>query len=727
MPSREFSIRPLNRGGILVGWGDLLLQMGAYPETIKDTMQCEGVPQIFVVPERLFDTQLGVSAAELEFPIYFNFYCKSRMTRFVCRPHQLRPLIRVLKEAVFGPSNLDYENEYLQGAATPGYPDLGAEMRWYKKDSRFPGGRLRLRNMVTPSVFDQEGKVDIDGYCLQDLGHDRYRLSYQGQSHEFSYSRPGLDKSEPAASNTKPPFLPPRFGMTVLGSGHGFDVQSLTSGFILWVNGKGILVDPPVHTTEWLRRENVDSRYIEDIVLTHCHADHDSGTLQKVLQEGRVTVHSTATVMESFVRKYRSLTGLSGAQFSKLFEFRAVPVGQVVNIAGADFVFDYRLHPIPTLGFVASFQGRRFAYSCDTLYEPEAIKNLCSEGVLSPERCQSLLDFDWQADLILHEAGIPPIHTPLQVLADLPEEVRRRMYLTHISESAIPPDSGLRLAPPGAEKTIVLPVPPQDTSHSQQMLDVLSHVDLFQSLSLGRAAEFLRISRYSKIPAGSTICATGEVGEDFHIILSGVAQVSREGHLIKHAGRYDYFGEIALVLERPRIADVTSITDMEIISIRKRDFLDFIRGSDIAEFFRRVALNKMEGCWKIFACNNLLRNLSTYQKTQLLAQMTRHHLPAGTTLFAQGQRAENFWILSEGEVHLRWGEDDELVVTRGTLIGQVDEDLGECYHLATATTVTEVEIHRLSIKSMRHFFLANPGVFIRYLRQQQEAPLDAVL
>ena len=46
------------------------------------------------------------------------------------------------------------------------------------------------------------------------------------------------------------------------------------------------------------------------------------------------------------------------------------------------------------------------------------------ERVLSADRAQSLMDFNFAADIVLHEAGVPPIHTPATILAELPEEVR---------------------------------------------------------------------------------------------------------------------------------------------------------------------------------------------------------------------------------------------------------------------------------------------------------------
>ncbi len=718
MSSKPFSCRELARGGQLVQWNDLHLQVGAYPETIKDTMtSSEGVPQIFVVPERLFDAYLGVSAAELEFPVYFNFYLKGRKLRFICRQKQLRPLIRVLKEAIFGPADFSLGEEYPAGAHVP---ELRKEMRWYKQDPKRKRGRLMLTDIVTPLVFDDKGQVEIDGHTLHDLGQDVYRLERNGESHQFSYRGPGKVTFEEAPATER--FHPPALGMTILGSGHGFDVRSLTSGFVIWIDGKGVLVDPPVHTTEWLRHSNIDGRCVEDIILTHCHADHDSGTLQKILQEGRVTIHSTPTVMNSFVSKYRSITNLSGRQFRQLFDFRAIPVGQSVNIAGADFTFKYMLHPIPTLGFSMIYQGRSIAYSCDTLYDPEAIQKLTEEGVLTPERAADLMDFPWNSDLIIHEAGIPPIHTPMGVLAALPDEVKKNLYLTHVSECAIPPDSGLRLAPPGVGQTIRLEVEPPDVTHAQHMLEALAHVDLFQPLSIGRAAEFLRISQYVSYPEGYRLVQAGEKGEYFHIILTGEAEIVREGQLVKRAGRYDYIGEVAVVLDRPRIADVVAVTPLEVLSIKRQDFLDFIRGTEIADWFRRVSLNKMEGSWAVFQDNRLLDSLSTFQKTQLLAIMEKRQFKAGQQLFEKGEVVDSFWLVREGEVEL-----GDYRVSRGALIGRVNEDLTPCLHRAAGRVVKDAEIYRLPIDGVRSFFLANPGSFVRVLRLQSDHPVGAVV
>ena len=77
-----------------------------------------------------------------------------------------------------------------------------------------------------------------------------------------------------------------------------------TTGFVLWVNRRGVLVDPPYDATDILRAAGVQPRMVDAVVPTHCHADHDSGVFQKVLEEGRVSLYTTPTILGSFLRRW---------------------------------------------------------------------------------------------------------------------------------------------------------------------------------------------------------------------------------------------------------------------------------------------------------------------------------------------------------------------------------------------------------------------------------------
>ena len=72
-------------------------------------------------------------------------------------------------------------------------------------------------------------------------------------------------------------------------------------------------------------------------------------------------------------------------------------------------------------------------------------------------------------DILLHEAGAPPIHTPLSVLQELPQHVKDRLFVVHTA--AIPADSGLRVAPTGTAGTLRL-----DSSYNSRIRTVLNKV-----------------------------------------------------------------------------------------------------------------------------------------------------------------------------------------------------------------------------------------------------------
>jgi len=74
---------------------------------------------------------------------------------------------------------------------------------------------------------------------------------------------------------------------------------------------------------------------------------------------------------------------------------------------------------------------------------------------MSHGRAEDLRQLPLQdTDLLLHEAGAPPIHTPLEVLIELPARVKKRMYVVHTS--ALPEGCELRVAPTGTAGTIRL-------------------------------------------------------------------------------------------------------------------------------------------------------------------------------------------------------------------------------------------------------------------------------
>jgi len=711
----------MKRGGALIERHGFLIQIGVYPETIKDTMNTErGVPDLYLVPEDLFDTDTGVSAGDLEFPAYYNYYLKGRKCRFICRKHQLKPLVQILREALFGPAEIMTEREFIGGKNAPGFPDLKREMAFYKENRNSPEGRLLLSHVIRPYLFDDNGTVMVDGVKISIVGHNIYRFEKDGDICEYHHEPAGLNTSAPtvigSSSESNSFYSPPVFGVTVIGSGHGFDADADTAGFIIWIDGKGVLVDPPVNSTIWLRRNLINTRLIEDLILTHCHADHDSGTLQKILEEGRVRVHSTETIINSFITKYSALTDLSCEDLYTLFKFEPVYIGEKVKIAGAEFLFKYTLHPVPTINFEVTFQNKSFFYSSDTFYDPTEISVLHDKGILSRSRMEELLNVPWNSTVVFHEAGIPPVHTPIKVLEALPDSVKEHLYLVHVSEASIPENKGLKLAMPGVSSTVSFDVSPPETSLAYKMLDVMAHIDLFKDMPVEKALEFISFAHHRRYSPGEIIIARGTVGESFFMVLSGEVEVIQENQLqrLKYT-RYDYFGERAIILGLPRSADIVARTPVELLCMSRHDFLHFIKDSNIADIFRRLNINRLTGASQIFDKHRVLAALSCLQKNQLMCMMKREDMVKGTVLFNYGDAIMSYYLIEQGEVLMQRG-DNELRLGPGATVGEFDRNLTARVHTAKAVALTNLSLFRIMADDMRSFFTANPGSFIRFLR-----------
>jgi len=262
------------------------------------------------------------------------------------------------------------------------------------------------------------------------------------QSHHLSTHKEGEDIGDLSLrnsvlddSNALPPtFHPPSFGVTVLGNSHGFDKSGSTSGYVLWINGRGVMIDPPPYSSATLEREGIRSRTIVGIILTHCHADHDAGAFQKVLTGSPVVVITTPTIYKSFIRKYAALSNLSPALLRHSHRYKPAIVGQPLRFQGATLHFSYMLHSIPCVGFRVEWRGRSMVFTGDHYNNPEGIDKLIDSGVMTKGRGEDLKSLPLQeCDLLLHEAGAPPIHTPLSVLMALPPKIKKavicRAYL----------------------------------------------------------------------------------------------------------------------------------------------------------------------------------------------------------------------------------------------------------------------------------------------------------
>lgn len=103
--------------------------------------------------------------------------------------------------------------------------------------------------------------------------------------------------------------------------------------------------------------------------------------------------------------------------------------------------------------------------------------------------------------------------------------------------------------------------------------ELVGRVPLFNGLAPDRLARIEKLLKPRLYFPGEVIVRRGERGDTVYFISSGAVAVSVPGlETPIRLGTGDFFGEIALVLEQPRNADVRAIAYCQLLLLDKRDF-----------------------------------------------------------------------------------------------------------------------------------------------------------
>lgn len=105
-----------------------------------------------------------------------------------------------------------------------------------------------------------------------------------------------------------------------------------------------------------------------------------------------------------------------------------------------------------------------------------------------------------------------------------------------------------------------------------QKLELLKRTPLLAGLSQRDLEEVGRLADEVDVKAGKVLMRQDEMGREFFVVIDGRITIERGGQVISTMGPGDYFGEIALVVERPRTATATVETDSSLLVLNHREF-----------------------------------------------------------------------------------------------------------------------------------------------------------
>jgi CRP-like cAMP-binding protein len=719
--------------------------------TTKDILR-EGLQgdHLFILPASLFEGKTNY--ADIEFLVYLNFFLRQKTrTRIVGTSRQWHVLHRLLTLTLFGlfdpaalepPSFEQLDEAYGVGSReTYDFLRTAHELYGARRDGGVGSPLLGIDAYVEFFALDGEATVIS-------LPTAEVLVTPSGRGFDVRITQPDGRSSEKKLEVSTPPqvlrHIPPevretiqfaserpRFGVTPLGTSHGFDASGDFTSFIIWVDGKGIIVDPSSEALAYLDQIGVAPLDVPYVFLTHVHADHDGGLVEKLVSGSQTRVIASDPVFRAFVEKVRLVTGHDFEREQLVTHIAANPGNPVrIEVAGDFALLETRwnLHPIPTNGFKLTFGGRTFGYSGDTQYDPAMLEDLRRRGKLPETHFRDLMYFFWTpegepvVDLLYHEAGIPPIHTDKEALRALPDTITSRMSLVHIADEDVP--RGFAPGKPRLFATEVL-LPPTPRSRRRVLLEMMRAVAYLYDIPSDTLETLLHGAEIVTYVPDEVIIRKGPVapGEPmpFQIIADGRVSVRDGRRVITTLGKADTFGEWGISHQRGfRAADVVADRPSQAIRLGEQQYHWLVgkhsviqeRVSKIRSVLPRLQVAQEHARLKAArepGARSLIEHMTSSQLSAFAIFSVLRNFKQGQHIIVEGDEADGFYILLSG--HLA-------VATEGRFIGELSEGdvFGELGLLeggtreASVTVVSaDSEVLFMSTRSFQHLLQTVPA------------------
>lgn len=174
-------------------------------------------------------------------------------------------------------------------------------------------------------------------------------------------------------------------------------------------------------------------------------------------------------------------------------------------------------------------------------------------------------------DEILSFVNVEKINDTPQKLIDVANERGGRDNITTIVVSLQEVEEEVTVPIKKLKEEKIVPATPS------RKIDSLKAVPLFQKLNYQQLTQVANLLEEQVFIADTTIISEGEPGDKFFICLEGSVRVQKGTTTITELHAGDYFGEMALVDNSPRSADVIAIDKTAVLSMARMDLIDLIR------------------------------------------------------------------------------------------------------------------------------------------------------
>jgi CRP/FNR family cyclic AMP-dependent transcriptional regulator len=125
---------------------------------------------------------------------------------------------------------------------------------------------------------------------------------------------------------------------------------------------------------------------------------------------------------------------------------------------------------------------------------------------------------------------------------------------------------------------------------------MIRSVSLFSGLKEGQLKSIAKECKERSFRPGESIVKEGETGAGFYLIADGNVEVRRKGKAISTLKQGDFFGEMTLLDNQPRSADVVATTETTCYVLTAWAFVGLVRSKpDIGVNLTKELVRRLRG------------------------------------------------------------------------------------------------------------------------------------
>ncbi|KAA6429168.1 MAG: cGMP-dependent kinase, partial [Trebouxia sp. A1-2] len=170
--------------------------------------------------------------------------------------------------------------------------------------------------------------------------------------------------------------------------------------------------------------------------------------------------------------------------------------------------------------------------------------------------------------------------------------------------------------------------------------EALRKVPILFSLSNSQLFDLAQCMKYHTLQAGQIVFKKGEPGDVFYVVEEGNFTIyDDDENELARVGKGSCFGELALLRQDVRAANVRALSDSLVLTCHRDDFQTHLgRLTDIRRLWRFKALRKVP----------LLASLNAAQRSDLCTALKPRIFNAGESIVRKGEPGEAFYIVESG-------------------------------------------------------------------------------